>query len=303
MPSIEPLTISLTHLTKAYGLRKNHFIALDDISFSIEPGVFGVLGRNGAGKTTLLSICATMLDFTHGDVAVGPYDLRKNRWEIRHLLGYLPQEQGYYPNLSVVETLRYFATLSSVQSRNEAVERVLDAVNLTEKAASRVRTLSGGMRRRLGLAQALLNDPALLIIDEPTAGLDPVEQQRFRTLIGTLNAQRRRTIILSTHIADDITYLANDLVVMEKGRLLFQGAPKGLIEQAEGFAWEWQASLQEIEQARRAGDITIVSLIPVAGREQLVSARIIGAKPSHDAFARPPTLEDGYFFLLGPHLS
>jgi ABC-type multidrug transport system ATPase subunit len=292
-----PITIS--GLSKRYRGAKPGVWALRDVDLRIEPGVFGLLGRNGAGKTTLLQIIATLLNPTTGSALIGPYNTRRDRWAIRRHLGYLPQEHGFYPTLTVAETLRYLAVLSGIQPTRPAIERALGAVNLVDRAGARVSSLSGGMRRRLGLAQALLNDPAVLIVDEPTAGLDPVEQQRFRTLLGTMGARGDRTIILSTHIVADVAIGASHLAVLERGHLLFQGTVPELTERAKGNSWLWRATLTEIEAARQKQSAVVTSLTPVAGSSQVVDARVVGPQPDLAAVAQEPSLEDGYFTLLG----
>ncbi len=295
--------ITLTGISKHYRGAKRDVWALRDIHLRIEPGIFGLLGRNGAGKTTLLQIIATLLNATDGSVSIGPYDTQRDRWAIRHHLGYLPQEHGFHPTLTVAETLRYLATLSGIHPAGPAITRALEAVNLTDRIYSRVGSLSGGMRRRLGLAQALLGDPLVLIVDEPTAGLDPVEQQRFRTLLGTLSAQGNRTIILSTHVIEDIAICAHRLAVLEQGHLLFQGFLPDLTAYARGQVWLWRTSIETIEAAREGRQMVVTSITPVEDLSlrlnHLVDARVVGRQPDPMAVEHKPTLEDGYFALLG----
>jgi ABC-2 type transport system ATP-binding protein len=296
--------IVLSHASKAYNAGNRKKWALQDVSFTIEPGVFGLLGRNGAGKTTLLQILATLLAPTSGNIQIGPYDVQRDRWAIRAGvgLGFLPQEQGYYPTLTVGETLHYMADLQGLKPDQRHIQRILDEVNLTDRRNTLVKTLSGGMRRRLGLAQALLGDPKILIVDEPTTGLDPVEQQRFRMLLGSLGAQGNRTIILSTHIVADLAVTANALAVLEMGRLAFFGKVNELAARARGFSWLWRTTLAEIEAARQNRGLIITSMTAVtdstnAGNE--VIARIEGPCPAPNAVPCEPTLEDGYFSIIG----
>ncbi len=298
-PIVFSFPITITGVSKRYHGAKSGVWALRDVDLRIEPGVFGLLGRNGAGKTTLLQIMATLLNPTSGTVLIGPYDTRRDRRTIRRHLGYLPQEHGFYPTLTVAETLSYLAVLSGLQPTRPAIEHALEAVDLVDQARMRVNSLSGGMRRRLGLAQALLNNPAVLIVDEPTAGLDPVEQQRFRKLLGTLGALGDRTVILSTHIVADVAIGASHLAVLEQGHLLFQGAVAELTERARGNSWLWRTTLTEIEAAQRRQSVVVTSLIPIAGSSQVVDARVVGQQPDPMAIAQEPSLEDGYFALLG----
>jgi ABC-2 type transport system ATP-binding protein len=298
------LPVVLTNLTKYYGPPGKNKPALQDVSFTIEPGIFGLLGKNGAGKTTLLQILATLMEPTSGEARIGSYHTRRDRWSIRKQvgLGFLPQEQGYYPQLTVKQTLKYLAALQGLTRSKQAIEEALEAVNLTDRAGSPVKSLSGGMRRRLGLAQALLGNPKILIVDEPTAGLDPVEQQRFRTLLGTLGARRDRTIILSTHIVADISTVATHLAVLEKGQLVFHGTTRDLARRAQGYSWLWRTTIEEVEAVQANGSMVITSITPVIDAlspANAVVARVEGARPSANAVPCEPTLEDGYFTIIG----
>ncbi len=292
----QALTIQIDRVNKSY---RGHPNVLRDISLTIPPGIFGLLGSNGAGKTTLLQIIATLLVPDQGSVHIGPYSTLHDRWEIRRRLGYLPQEHGWYPQLSVRETLRYFAVLQGIDQIEAAVNEVLHAVNLTSEARRHVNQLSGGMRRRLGLAQALLGNPPLLIVDEPTAGLDPIEQQRFRTLLATIGARGDRTILLSTHIIEDIAASAARVAVLDAGRLAFNGTTNVLVEQAAGQAWTWMASAAEVERRRAAGAFVLVGLAPHPTLPDQMIATIVGPRPDTTATPRLPTLTDGYLALIG----
>ncbi len=296
------LSIIVQHVSKHYGTKSHGKWALNDVSFTIEPGVFGLLGRNGAGKTTLLQLLSTLLTPTTGNIQIGPYDVQRDRWQIRALLGFLPQEQGFYPQLTVQETVRYMAVLQKLDHVQQQVHAVLEMVNLSDRMRSKVGALSGGMRRRLGLALALLGDPRVLIVDEPTTGLDPVEQQRFRMLLGTLGAQGNRIILLSTHIVADVATVARQLAVLEQGRLAFYGSVRDLAARARGHSWLWHTTIEEVEAARRAGPIIITSLTPATDQNAAsnqVIARVEGLCPSPTAVQVEPTLEDGYFSIIG----
>ncbi|MGB4466080.1 MAG: ABC transporter ATP-binding protein [Firmicutes bacterium] len=223
--------IKIQRLTKVYAKGKT---ALHDVTLTIAPGVHGLLGPNGAGKTTLMRILATLLPPTSGSVEVFGYDLVLDKQAIRALLGYLPQEFGFYPQLTAAECLDYLAILSNIQSAKERARRiqlVLERVNLWDVQGEKVGTFSGGMKQRLGIAQLLLHDPRIIIVDEPTSGLDPHERVSFRRLIRELfESQRDRIVIISTHIVEDLTHLTPAIAVINKGKVLFSGTPEQLKE-------------------------------------------------------------------------
>lgn len=216
--------IRIEGLTKTY---PNGKTALGGIELALSPGVHGLLGPNGAGKTTLMRILATLLQPTRGRVEVFGYDLVTDKQAVRALLGYLPQEFGFYPQLTAAECLDYLAILSNINSAQERAKRircVLERVNLWDVQDEKVGTFSGGMKQRLGIAQLLLHDPRIIIVDEPTAGLDPQERVSFRRLIGELcETQKERIVIISTHIVEDLTHLTPRLAVINRGQLLFSG--------------------------------------------------------------------------------
>ncbi|HYN87056.1 MAG TPA: ABC transporter ATP-binding protein [Ardenticatenaceae bacterium] len=285
------MQVEIDGLAKTYrgGVR-----ALDDVNLRVGTGMFGLLGPNGAGKTTLLRILATLLQPTRGRVVVGGFDVtdREQRWAVKRLLGYLPQELGLYPNLSSYEFLDYIATLKHLhdaRTRRSEVERVLALTGLEGVARRRIRTLSGGMKRRVGIAQALLGDPKLLIVDEPTVGLDPEERVRFRTLLARLAGDR--VVVLSTHIVEDIATTSEAMAVMHQGRIIFHGSPTELLRAADGQTWELTLPLA------RQPDLEwrIVSSVREA---QGLRLRIVGPRPTTDAAAVPPTLEEGYLALM-----
>ncbi|HHY95248.1 MAG TPA: ABC transporter ATP-binding protein [Firmicutes bacterium] len=213
-------------------------VALDNVHLEIGEGLFGLLGPNGAGKTTLMRILATLLPPTAGRVSVGPYEVRRDQHEIRQILGYLPQEFGLYRRLTVGEVLEYVAGLKGIAPgrRRAEVDHVIETTHLGDVRRRAVGALSGGMKRRLGIAQALLGSPRLLIVDEPTAGLDPEERIRFRNLLSELG--RRRVVILSTHVVADVESIALRVGVLNRGQLVFCGDPDGLRGVARGLVWE-----------------------------------------------------------------
>lgn len=229
--------IEITGLSKTYG-RSIH--ALQNVDLCIETGMFGLLGPNGAGKTTLMRIMAGLLRPTSGKVSVWGNDLAtlQGKQAAKALLGYLPQELGLYPNLTAREFLDYVAILKGITeraTRHRQIDEMLDTVRLIDVAERKLSTFSGGMKQRVGIAQALLGSPRFLIVDEPTAGLDPEERVRLRNLLA--DVARTSTVILSTHIIDDISQSCNALAVIAQGRVLFRGSPRQLMEQMQNQIW------------------------------------------------------------------
>jgi ABC-type multidrug transport system ATPase subunit len=283
--------ITITDLTKTYsgGTR-----ALDNLTLTVPTGMFGLLGANGAGKTTLMRILAGLLRPSGGRVLVDDHDLSTaaGRTAVKRLLGYLPQDLGVYPDLTAAEFLDYIALLKGIDSRaarRRRVAELLEVVALGDAAKRKLKGFSGGMRRRVGIAQALLNDPRLLIVDEPTAGLDPEERIRFRTLLARLAGDR--TVLLSTHIVEDIAQTCRELAVLDKGKPLFRGTVAELTARAEGSVWSVLTSGPE-----PAGGVVVSALPDAHG----VRYRVVAPeRPSPDAEALAPTLEDGYLALRG----
>src|SRR5208337_3712340 len=228
-----------------------HTLALEDFSLELGPGVLGLLGPNGAGKTTLMSILATITRPTSGNIRWNGTDLAKDPNAIRTVLGYLPQDFGVYPNLNAVEFLEYLAAVKVVDAATAArrIDELLELVNLSEVRKRPLGGYSGGMKQRVGIAQALLNDPQLLIVDEPTAGLDPEERVRFRNLLSDLSGER--IVILSTHIVSDVEATATDIALIAKGSLVAHATPEALLLQVEGKVWEWVVPSADLTQAKQ----------------------------------------------------
>ncbi len=276
-------TIEATGLVRSYG----KFRALDGMDLTTRPGVTGLLGPNGAGKTTLLRVLATVTSFDEGSLRVLGQDPREpaGRLRIRRSLGYLPQEAGFHPGFTAFEAIDYVAVLkehSSARRRHDEVRRVLDLVGLGNVAAKKVRTLSGGMKRRLGLAQALLGSPELLVLDEPTVGLDPEQRIRFRELVS--EAGSGRTVVLSTHQTEDVAALCSHVVVVDKGRSLFAGTVEEMTAVAEGRVW--------VDDHR---DPRAYAAWRLAGG----SYHHVGEPPA-GAELIAPRIEDAYLLMLGP---
>lgn len=283
------MEIVLENLTKDYG----NFRSLDKVNLKICGGMFGLLGPNGAGKTTMMRILATLLLPTDGKVEIGGFDVLREGASIRKRLGYLPQDFGFYPNLKVFQMLEYIAILKNIppNQRREQVDNVLEAVNLMGEAHRRVGTLSGGMRQRLGIAQALLGKPDLLIIDEPTGGLDPEERIRFRNLLAQLS--KRTTVLLSTHIVADVEFCTG-LAVLDRGRLIFVGNPADLAARAHNLVWQVEVPIEHWSEVDRR--YTVLATQMVQGK---VQARLLTSNPPlADAQPIVPRLEDGYVAVI-----
>jgi ABC-type multidrug transport system ATPase subunit len=282
--------ITITALSKTYS---GQVQALRGIDLQIGAGMFGLLGPNGAGKTTLMRILATLIRPTSGTACVLGNDVTDNaaRPAIRQILGYLPQELALYENLTAVEFLDYIAILKGIRSsaaRQRQIAALLDTVGLVEVGRRKLKTYSGGMKRRVGIAQALLGDPRLLIIDEPTSGLDPAERVRLRNLLADL--ARERVVILSTHIIEDIGQTCSEMAVLNQGQVLFHGHPKSLIEQARGRVWTI------VTDGDQPDGYLVVSTLQVGDGIQY---RVLGKCPTGPkSTATEPTLEDGYLWLM-----
>jgi len=252
--------IEIRNLSKIY---PNGNKALDNINLTIESGMFGLLGPNGAGKSTLMRILVTLLEPTKGSVMVDNLDISKYRKEIRTMLGYLPQDFRFFSNLTTYEFLDYGARLSGMREskiRKNAVHQMLETVGLFEARDRKANRLSGGMKRRLGIAQALINDPRIIIVDEPTTGLDPEERIRFRNLLSTISS-RDVIIILSTHIVADISSTCRNMALLSSGNLAFNGSPEDLISTAKGKIWQMTVNRDDMDKVGALYPIT--TTIPV----------------------------------------
>jgi len=287
--------IEIKDLSQIYKRGGSKFTALNNINLSIGTGMFGLLGPNGAGKTTMMRILATLQMPTQGNASVYGNDLFKKRKQIRKILGYLPQEFGVYSNLSAEEFLDYIASLNGIKDRKmryDEVNRMLALTNLEEVRDRRIKAFSGGMIRRLGIAQALIASPKLLIVDEPTTGLDPEERIRFRNLLSEISSDI--TIILSTHIVNDISSTCNDLAILNEGNIVYHGNPADFIKKARGKTWILKASEAELDKLKQ--DISIISMIV---QHDHVQVRIV-ADEVNGLYAEPvePNLEDAYIYFM-----
>ena len=284
------MELSIDRLTKHYGSK----IAVDCVSATLKPGVYGLLGANGAGKTTLMRMMCAILESTSGEVFLDGKGIIEMGEDYRNLLGYLPQDFGYYPNYTAQEFLMYISALKGIP-KNIAGKRageLLEEVGLGDVAHKKVKTFSGGMKQRLGIAQALLNNPEILILDEPTSGLDPKERVRFRNLISDYAGDR--IVILSTHIVSDIEAIADEVLLMKKGKFVLQGSVPELIKKADGKVWELTVPKEE---TRKWQAKTTVANLRHEGK--LVVLRIISDHmPSEMAVPCEAALEDLYLYYF-----
>lgn len=282
-----PMQLVIENVGKQY---RRDFWGLRNFSLALEPGVLGLLGPNGAGKSTLMRILATITQPTTGKITWCGTDLARSPDGLRAVLGYLPQDFGVYPNLNAVEFLEYLAAMKGLDasSAHRRIDELLQVVNLVDAAKRPLGGYSGGMKQRVGIAQALLNDPQLLIVDEPTAGLDPEERVRFRNLLSDLSGNR--IVILSTHIVSDVEATATHIALIRRGQLLSHAAPEELLTHVEGKVWEWTVPSAELtalkEQYLVSGTIR---------RTDGVQVRAVSdTRPAASAQAVAPRLEDAY---------
>ncbi len=287
------MQISVSQLSKRYHGGK---LALKNIDLEIPKGLFGLLGPNGAGKTTLMRILVTLLNPSSGRVKVNDLDIRKNRKEIRRLIGYLPQDFSVFPKLTVWEFMDYSACLNGILSKNKRGDRIdmlLETVGLFEARDRLTGKLSGGMKRRLGIAQTLIGDPPLLVVDEPTVGLDPEERIKFRNLLSDLSIQER-IIILSTHIVGDISSTCETIALMDLGHIIFHGPPADLVDGARGKVWAITTGYEELDGWKER--FPVISTVPSENGYEL---RIVAENPD-DPGAVPvePNLEDAYIHTM-----
>ncbi len=257
--------IEIVGLRKVFSSGKKNITALNGIDLEIQEGMFGLLGPNGAGKTTLMRILAGITHPSQGEVSIYgfPLNSEKNRTIVKSMLGYLPQELGLYPDLSAREFVDYFAILKGMnqtEERTKRVEQVLDLVGLSAEMDRKLKGFSGGMKRRVGIAQAIVNDPKLLIVDEPTAGLDPEERIRFRNLL--VNLAENRVVILSTHIVEDIGQTSRTMAVLAAGEVVYHGSPAELIQAAEGKVW----TVTMDSGTKPNHGLTVVSMLHLSSR-------------------------------------
>lgn len=284
------MELSLDRLTKHYGSK----IAVDQVSATLEPGVYGLLGANGAGKTTLMRMMCAILESTSGEVFLDGKDVISMGEDYRNVLGYLPQDFGYYPNYTAMEFLMYVSALKGIPKKiaKKRAGELLEEVGLSHVADKKVKTFSGGMKQRVGIAQALLNNPEILILDEPTAGLDPKERVRFRNLLSDYAGDK--IVILSTHIVSDIEAIADEVLLMKQGKFVLQGTVPQMVQKADGKVWELEVSSAE---AKKWQTKSTVANLRHEGR-QVVLRIISDDKPDDGAVPCEATLEDLYLYYF-----
>ncbi|MEK8127724.1 ABC transporter ATP-binding protein [Paenibacillus filicis] len=284
------MELIIDNVTKAYGSKQ----VLHGIQLKLTPGILGLLGPNGAGKSTLMRMLATIEKPTGGTITWNGVDIAKNPDQLRFELGYLPQDFGVYPNMNPLEFLEYMAAMKglTMKSARKRIDELLDLLNLSQDRKRLLGSFSGGMKQRVGIAQSLLNDPSLLIVDEPTVGLDPEERIRFRNLLSTLSSNR--IVILSTHIVTDIESIAPHIAILSTGRLVMYSTPEKLIQDADNKVWLSiipSVGLQNLQEK-----YTVSSAIH---RSDGVHARIVSdLKPSPNASPLPSSLEDAYLYAV-----
>ncbi len=285
------MNLKINNVSKQY---RGGVWGIKEINLSLEAGVLGLLGPNGAGKTTLMNILATITQPTEGQVFWNGVDIAKSPNELRKTLGYLPQYFGVYPNLNAVEFLSYLAAIKGVHSRyaRKRIDELLQVVNLTEVRKRPLGSYSGGMKQRVGIAQALLNDPQILIVDEPTVGLDPEERVRFRNLLSDLSGER--IVILSTHIVSDVEATATEIALVKQGYLIQHASPEHLLQAVDGKVWICVVPSTALPEIRKTELIT-----GTIRRSDGVHVRIVAeSPPDSSAKSTSPTLEDAYLYLI-----
>ena len=285
------MDLRISNLTKDF----DGFKAVNNFSYSLDCGVYGLLGVNGAGKTTLMRMLTTLMHPTSGQITWDGEDVFAMDGKYRMLLGYLPQDFGYYPDFSVYDYLMYIAALKGIRPTiaKQRVKELLKQVGLVKARNKKMKTLSGGMKRRAGIAQAMLNDPKILILDEPTAGLDPSERIRFRNLISELSEDR--IVLLSTHIVSDIEYIANDILLMKDGQLVISGTSEEIIDSMPESVWIAHVSKSSIDACLKRFKVSNVKNIPGGAELRIISRK----QPTENAVQVDATLEDVFLYYFG----
>lgn len=285
------MELKFTNLTKQFG----EVAAVQNVSYTLKNGVYGLLGVNGAGKTTLMRILTTLIQPTSGTITWNGRDIFRMDGEYRRLLGYLPQDYGFYPDFTVQDYLMYIAALKGIRESvaRQRVKTLLGQVGMTKARGKKMKTLSGGMKRRVGIAQAMLNDPRILILDEPTAGLDPSERIRFRNLISELSEDR--VVLLSTHIVSDVEYIAGEILLMKDGEITISGTAEEVIASMPLKVWRCSVKKETIEKVLHKYLVSNVKTVPGGAELRILSA----TPPIANAVEEDATLEDVFLYYFG----
>lgn len=284
------MELQLDRVTKQYGTK----LAVDRMNLSMKAGVYGLLGANGAGKTTLMRLLCDILNPTSGEIRYDGQNIHVMGEEYRSLLGYLPQNFGYYPEFTAEKFMLYMAALKGLNRSfaKNRTEELLRLVGLEKEHRKKIKTFSGGMKRRLGIAQAMLNEPEILILDEPTAGLDPKERVRFRNLISSFS--KDKIVLLSTHIVSDVEYIADKIFLMKEGQILKEGTPEEITAQMNGLVWEC-----EVDEKRAAELEYRYTIVNMKKKNGAIELRIVSdTKPDEAAISVDATLEDMYLYYF-----
>ena len=285
------MELTISDLTKDFG----SFRAVDQVTFTMHRGVYGLLGVNGAGKTTLMRMLTTLIHPTGGEIRWDGQDVFRMDSAYRKLLGYLPQDFGYYPDFSIYDYLMYIASIKGIRpaAAKQRALRLLKQVGLSQAGHKKMKTLSGGMKRRVGIAQAMLNDPKILILDEPTAGLDPNERIRFRNLISELSEDR--IVLLSTHIVSDIEYIASEILLMKDGRITLSGTAEEVIASMPERIWLFSVPREQVDRYLAAYRVSNLKTTPTGATLRVLSAEC----PAIGAVETAATLEDVFLHYFG----
>ena len=285
------MELTISDLTKDFG----SFRAVDQVTFTMHSGVYGLLGVNGAGKTTLMRMLTTLIHPTGGEIRWDGQDVFRMDSAYRKLLGYLPQDFGYYPDFSIYDYLMYIASIKGIRpaAAKQRALRLLKQVGLSQAGHKKMKTLSGGMKRRVGIAQAMLNDPKILILDEPTAGLDPNERIRFRNLISELSEDR--IVLLSTHIVSDIEYIASEILLMKDGRITLSGTAEEVIASMPERVWLFSVPREQVDRYLAAYRVSNLKTTPAGATLRVLSAEC----PAAGAVETAAPLEDVFLHYFG----
>ncbi len=285
------MELKITNLTKQF----SDLTAVDHISLAMTEGVYGLLGVNGAGKTTLMRMLCTLLTPTEGKITFNGKDIFRMDGDYRKILGYLPQEFGFYPEFTVNDYLLYIASLKGIRpaAAKKRVRELTAKTGLTKVSGRKMKKLSGGMKRRAGIAQAMLNNPKILVLDEPTAGLDPNERIRFRNLISELSEER--LVLLSTHIVSDIEYIANNILLMKDGRILHRGTAAELVHSMPETVWRCFVEKSQVSSFMKKYKVSNIRSEPYGAQLRIIA----GEKPLPDAVEEEASLEDVFLYYFG----